>query len=168
MPAARLFLTGWLGLTGRTAEAREQLRVLREEFRIAHYVVFDAFILGAEGWLDVVDGEEERALVTIRAALEQSNNPLTLAIAAHMRAGHLHMAATALAAVDHGRRARDAARCLGAADASLPPGHVAGRLEREVRDLAERRARDALGDTAYETAYAEGGLLSPEEAATLL
>ncbi|MER6107630.1 AfsR/SARP family transcriptional regulator [Streptomyces hirsutus] len=168
LPAARLFLTGWLGLTGRTAEARDQLRALREEFRIAHYVVFDAFILGAEGWLDVVDGEEERALVTIRAALEQSNNPLTLAIAAHMRAAHLHMAATALAAVDHGRRARDAARCLGAADASLPPGHVAGRMEREVRDLAERRARDALGDTAYETAYAEGGLLSPEEAATLV
>ncbi|GAB3179441.1 AfsR/SARP family transcriptional regulator [Streptomyces incanus] len=168
LPAARLILTGLLGLTGRTAEARDQLRMLREEFRIAHYVVFDAFILGAEGWLDVVDGQEERALVTIRAALAQSNNPLTLAIAAHMRATHLTMGATALAGVDGGRRARDAARCLGAADASLPPGHVAGRMEREVRDLAERRTRDALGDTAYETAYAEGGRLSPEEAAALV
>ncbi|WP_055572692.1 ATP-binding protein, partial [Streptomyces prasinopilosus] len=168
LPAARLFLTGWLGMTGRTAEARDQLRVLREEFRIAHYVVFDAFILGAEGWLDVVDGHHERALDTLRGALAQSGNPLTLAIAAHMRASHLAMGATALAGVDGGRRARDAARCLGAADASLPPGHVAGRMEREVRDLAERRTRAALGDTAYETAYAEGGRLSPEEAAALV
>ncbi|MEF9903379.1 AfsR/SARP family transcriptional regulator [Streptomyces sp. P9-A2] len=168
LPAARLFLSGWLGLTGRTAEARDQLRVLREEFRIAHYVVFDAFILGAEGWLDVADGQDERALVAIRAALEQSGNPLTLAMAAHMRAAHLTLGATALATVDGGRRARDAARCLGAADASLPPRHVAGRMEREVRELAERRTRDALGDTAYETAYAEGGHLSPEEAATLV
>ncbi|GAB2799283.1 hypothetical protein GCM10027073_34060 [Streptomyces chlorus] len=168
LPAARLFLAGWLGLTGRTAEARDQLRVLREEFRISHYVVFDAFILGAEGWLDVVDGHEERALVTIRAALAQSGNPLALALASHMRAAHLTMGATALAGVDGGRRARDAARCLGAADASLPPGHVAGRMEREVRDLAERRTRDSLGDTAYEAAYAEGGHLSPEEAATLV
>ncbi|MFE9926351.1 BTAD domain-containing putative transcriptional regulator [Streptomyces sp. NPDC005774] len=168
LPAARLFLSGWLGLTGRTAEARDQLRVLREEFLIAHYVVFDAFILGAEGWLDVVDGQDERALVAIRAALEQSGNPLALAMAAHMRAAHLTLGATVLATVDGGRRARDAARCLGAADASLPPRHVAGRMEREVRDLAERRTRDALGDTAYETAYAEGGHLSPEEAATLV
>ncbi|MFC5953633.1 BTAD domain-containing putative transcriptional regulator [Streptomyces pratens] len=168
LPAARLFLSGWLGLTGRTAEARDQLRVLREEFRIAHYVVFDAFILGAEGWLDIADGQDERALVAIRAALEQSGNPLTLAMAAHMRAAHLTLGATALATVDGGRRARDAARCLGAADASLPPRHVAGRMEREVRELAERRTRDALGDTAYETAYAEGGHLSPEEAATLV
>ncbi|MGW9492919.1 AfsR/SARP family transcriptional regulator [Streptomyces prasinus] len=168
LPAARLFLTGWLGMTGRTADARDQLRVLREEFRLSNYVVFDAFILGAEGWLDVVDGHDERALGTIRGALAQSNNPLTLAIAAHMRASHLTMGATALAGVDGGRRARDAARCLGAADASLPPGHVAGRMEREVRDLAERRTRDALGDPAYETAYAEGGRLSPEEAAALV
>ncbi|MGW3678367.1 AfsR/SARP family transcriptional regulator [Streptomyces prasinus] len=168
LPAARLFLTGWLGMTGRTADARDQLRALREEFRLSNYVVFDAFILGAEGWLDVVDGHDERALGTIREALAQSNNPLTLAIAAHMRASHLTMGATALAGVDGGRRARDAARCLGAADASLPPGHVAGRMEREVRDLAERRTRDALGDPAYETAYAEGGRLSPEEAAALV
>ncbi|MCX2923091.1 BTAD domain-containing putative transcriptional regulator [Streptomyces sp. NEAU-W12] len=168
LPAARLFLTDWLGMTGRVAEAREQLRALREEFRIAHYVVFDAFILGAEGWLDIADGHDERALGTIRAALAQSNNPLTLAIAVHMRASHLTMAAMALAGVDGGRHARDAARCLGAADASLPSRHIAGRMDREVRERAERRIREALGDTAYAAAYAEGGRLSPEEAAALV
>ncbi|MGY0066927.1 BTAD domain-containing putative transcriptional regulator [Streptomyces sp. QTS137] len=168
LPAARLFLTGCLGMTGRVAEAREQLRALREEFRIAHYAVFDAFILGAEGWLDIADGHDERALGTIRAALAQSNNPLTLAIAVHMRASHLTMAAMALAGVDGGRHARDAARCLGAADASLPPRHIAGRMEREVRERAERRIREVLGAAAYAAAYAEGGRLSPEEAAALV
>ncbi|MEV0691872.1 BTAD domain-containing putative transcriptional regulator [Streptomyces sp. NPDC050388] len=168
MPAARLFLTGWLGMTGRTAEARAQLRALREEFRIAHYVVFDALILGAEGWLDIVDGHDEQALVTVRAALARSGDPLTVAIASHMRAVYLTMGATVLAVVDGGRRARDAARCLGAADALLPPGHVAARMEREVRVLAERRTRAALGDPAYEAAYTEGTALSPEKAAALV
>ncbi|MGW5969009.1 BTAD domain-containing putative transcriptional regulator [Streptomyces sp. NPDC055186] len=168
LPAARLFLTGWLGMTGRTAEARDQLRALRQEFRIAHYVVFDAFILGAEGWLDIVDGHDEQALVTIRAALARSGDPLTVAIASHMRAAYLTMGATALAVVDGGRRARDAARCLGAADALLPPGHVTARMEREVRALAERRTRAALGDSAYEAAYTEGTALSPEKAAALV
>ncbi|MER6408470.1 BTAD domain-containing putative transcriptional regulator [Streptomyces viridosporus] len=168
MPAARLFLAGLLGTTGRTDEAREQLRLLREEFRIAHYVVFDAFILGAEGWLEVVDGRDEQALVLIRQALERAGDPLSTAIAPHMRAGCLTMGAAALAGLDGGHRARDAARCLGAADAGLPPGHVAAGMEREVREQAERRIRAALGDAAYESAYAEGTALSQEEAAALL
>ncbi|GAA3495854.1 hypothetical protein GCM10019016_029550 [Streptomyces prasinosporus] len=168
LPAARLFLAGWLGTTGRTAEAREQLRSLREEFRIARYAVFDAFILGAEGWLEVVDGHHEQALVVLREALARAGDPLSAVMAPQMRPAYLAMAAAALAELDGGRRARDAARCLGAADTGLPPGHVAVRTEREVRERAERRTRAALGDAAYESAYAQGAALSLEEAAALL
>ena len=168
LPAARLLLTGWLCTTGRTAEAREHLRLLREEFRIAHYVVFDAFILGAEGWLEVAEGHDERGLAVIRQALRQAEDPLSAAMAPHMRSAYVTMGAAALAGLDGGRHARDAARCLGAADSWLPPGHSAPRLEREVREHAEARTRSALGDTAYETAYAEGAGLSPEEADALL
>ncbi|MFF1275946.1 BTAD domain-containing putative transcriptional regulator [Streptomyces marokkonensis] len=168
MPAARLFLAGWLGRTGRTTEAREQLRILREEFRIAHYVVFDAFILGAEGWLEVADGNDEQALVIVREALRQAGDPLSAAMAPHMRSVYLTMGATALAGLDGGARARDAARCLGAADAGLPPGHVPVGAEREARSLAEARTREALGDAAYETAYAEGAGLTVEEAVALV
>ncbi|GAA4291732.1 hypothetical protein GCM10023086_00970 [Streptomyces venetus] len=168
MPAARLFLSGWLGMTGRVAEAREQLRRLRQDFRIAHFIVFDAFILGAEAWLDAVEGRYEECLDRIRRALERAADPVSAAIAPHMPAVYLTTGATALTALDGGHRAADAARCLGAADALLPPGHVARRQERETREQAERRARAALGDTAYEAAYAEGGGLSPEEATALL
>ncbi|MFJ8464767.1 BTAD domain-containing putative transcriptional regulator [Streptomyces swartbergensis] len=168
MPAARLFLAGWLGMTGRVPEAREQLRRLRQDFRIAHFIVFDAFILGAEAWLDAVEGRHEACLELIRRALERAADPLSVAITPHIRAVYLIFGAGSLAAVDGGKRARDAARFLGAADALLPSGHVAARQEREAREQAERRARAVLGDAAYESAYAEGGGLSPEEATALL
>ncbi|MEU9349506.1 BTAD domain-containing putative transcriptional regulator [Streptomyces griseoloalbus] len=168
LPAARLFLAGWLGTVGRTAEAREHLRLVREEFRIAHYVVFDAFILGAEGWLDVVDGHAERALATVHQALRQAGDPVSAAIAPHMRSAFVSVGAAALAGLDGGRRARDAARCLGAADSWLPSGHVNGRTERVVRDYVRARIREVLDDAAYETAYEEGAALTPDEAVALL
>ncbi|MFF9805535.1 BTAD domain-containing putative transcriptional regulator [Streptomyces coeruleorubidus] len=168
MPAARLFLAGWLGMTGRVPEAREQLRRLRQDFRIAHFIVFDAFILGAEAWLDAAEGRYEECLVRIRNALERAADPLSEAVAPHMRSGYLIIGAWALAGLEGGRRAVDAARCLGAFDALLPSGHVARRQERETRDQAERWARALLGDQTYETAYAEGGGLSLDEATALL
>ncbi|MFG2517100.1 BTAD domain-containing putative transcriptional regulator [Streptomyces sp. NPDC048584] len=168
LPAARLFLTGWLCLTGRTDEARQHLRELREEFRIAHYVVFDAFILGAEGWLEVADGKDDQALVVLREAVRQAGDPLSAAMAPHMRSAYVTMGATALAGVDGGRHAADAARCLGAADSWLPPEHLPPRMEREARAQAEARIRTAIGDTGYETAYAEGEGLSPAQTLALL
>ncbi|GAB2840752.1 hypothetical protein GCM10027074_03900 [Streptomyces deserti] len=168
LPAARLFLAGWLGMTGRTAEAREHLRLLREEFHIAHFVVFDAFILGTEAWLDTADGHHEEALDKARKALKRAADPLAEAIAPNMRSAYLTVAAAALAGLDGGQRARDAAHCLGTADALLPPGHVAPRQERAVRDQAVRRIREVLGDEAFEAAYAHGGGLSAEEATALL
>ncbi|MDN3270990.1 BTAD domain-containing putative transcriptional regulator [Streptomyces sp. MA15] len=168
LPAARLFLVGWLSVTGRTAEAREHLRALREEFRIAHYVVFDALILGAEGFLEVADGHDERGLVVIRRAIEQASDPLSAAMVPHMRSAYVTLAAVALAGLDGGRHARDAARCLGAADAWLPGGHRANLAERTARARAEARIRKVLDEAAFEAAYAEGGGLSPEEAVALL
>ncbi|MER7896610.1 BTAD domain-containing putative transcriptional regulator [Streptomyces sp. NPDC096046] len=168
MPVARLFLAGRLGLTGRVAEAREQLHRLRRDFRIASFVIFDAFILGVEAWLDAEEERYDDCLDRTRRALERAADPLSAAIAPQLRAVYLTIGAGALAGLDGGHRAADAARCLGAADALLPPGHVAPRQEREARERAERRARAVLGDPAYEAAYAEGGGLSLEEAAALV
>ncbi|MCD9874329.1 AfsR/SARP family transcriptional regulator [Streptomyces guryensis] len=168
MPAARMFLAGRLAMVGRIAEAREQLRLLREEFRIATFVIFDAFILGSEAFVEAADGNYELALDKTRQALQRAGDPLSTAIAPHMRPFYLALAAIGLAGADGGSRARDAARCIGAARALLPASHVATSMEREVYARAERHARAALGDEAYEAAHAEGGSLSPEEAAALV
>ncbi|MGW8060956.1 AfsR/SARP family transcriptional regulator [Streptomyces ziwulingensis] len=168
MPAARLFLAGRLGMTGRAAEAGEQLRLLREDFAISHFVVFDAFILAVEAWVATLEGRHQECLDKVRRSLERADEPLSAAIAPHMRSSHLAIAAMALARVDGGRRAPDAARCIGAADAMLPPDHVETGMERDARGRAAERARQALGDEAYEAAYAEGVGLSAEQAVALV
>ncbi|NEC52953.1 AfsR family transcriptional regulator, partial [Actinospica acidiphila] len=168
LPAARLFLISWLCVSGRTAEAREQVRALREEFRLAHYVVFDSFILGAEAYIEVAEGHDERGLGIAREAMRQAEDPLVAAMAPHLCASYAVLAAAALAGLDGARHARDAARCLGAADSWLPEGHRANLLERAARARAEDRIRQALDETAFEAAYAEGDGLSPEEAVALL
>lgn len=168
MPAARMFLAGRLGMTGRIPEAREQLRLLREEFKIAHFVVFEAFILGSEAWLEALDGNYELSLDMTRQCLERAADPLTVAIAPHMNPLYLALSAIGLAETDGGRRARDGARALGAAEASLPPSHVATCLEREVYERARRHTLAVLGDAEYEAAYAEGGGLSLAEATALV
>ncbi|MGW3149116.1 AfsR/SARP family transcriptional regulator [Streptomyces sp. NPDC001177] len=168
MPAARLFLACRLGLTGRTREAREQLRLLREEFKIAHFVVFDAMILGQEAWVDAVDGRHAESLVRVRAALRHAADPLSQVITPHLNSICLTVAAMALAGFDGGTRAADAARCLAAADALLPPGHVASGTEHEVRERTVARIRAVLDGEAYEAAYAQGGGLSLEEATALV
>jgi predicted ATPase len=168
MPAAHLLLATWLGRSGRVAEAREQIWLLREDFGAGSFVLFDGFMLGIEAWLDAIDGQSESALDKVRVALERSSDRLSRMIAPHMPSAHLTTAAIALTGLDGGRRARDAARLLGAADALLPPGHFAGPMEVEVRRQAETGVRALIGDGVYEAAYAEGGGLSVEEAAALV
>ncbi|MEU6139125.1 BTAD domain-containing putative transcriptional regulator [Streptomyces sp. NPDC047081] len=168
LPAARMFLAARLAMTDRIPEAREQLRLLREQFEIAHFVIFDAFILGSEAWLELVDGKYELGLDLTRQALERAADPLSETMAPHMRPLYLAMAAIGLAETDGAARARDGARCLGAARAKLPPGHVATSMENEVYRRAEHHTRTALGDEAYEAAHAEGGSLSLVEAAALV
>ncbi|MGW4758019.1 AfsR/SARP family transcriptional regulator [Streptomyces chartreusis] len=168
MPAARLFLAGWLAMTGRTTESREQIRLLREQFKIAHFVIFDGFILGMEAFVEIADDRYEAGLTKVRLALERAEEPLSQTIAPHMPAMYLHVAAVAMAGADGGSRARDGARCLAAGDALLPDNHAPTTVERETRARAAKALRAALGDEAFEAAYAEGGGLSPREAAALV
>ena len=168
MPAARLFLAGRLAMTGRTDEAREQLTLLREQFKIAYFVIFDAFILGMEACVEAAAGNYELSLDKAREALDRAADPLADHMAPHMRPLYLALAAIGLAETGGGRRAEDGARCVGAARAALPPRHVATSMEREVYERAERHTRAVLGDEAYEAAHTEGGGLSLVEAAALV
>jgi tetratricopeptide (TPR) repeat protein len=171
MPAARMFLASRLAMTGRVEEAREELRLLREEFSISHFVVFDAFILGSEAWVEAVDGNYQESLDKVRRALERAGDPLSEAIAPSMTSLYLGIAAVVLAELDGGSRVRDGVRCLVAALALLPPGHVRASVESEVYRRAEERARAVLGDAVYESyvaEYAEGDNLSAKEAAALV
>ncbi|WP_326733125.1 AfsR/SARP family transcriptional regulator [Streptomyces phaeochromogenes] len=168
MPAARLFLAMWLGRTGRLAEARTQMDRMRVEFAAVHFVVFDGYVLGVEAWLNAMDGLHDEAVTQVRGALQRAQDPLSVMISPNMMSAHLTTAALALSGADGGQRVRDAARCLGAADGLLPSGHFRSAMERDVREHAETAVRAALDEAAYEAAYAEGGGLSPEEAAALV
>ncbi|MFE6483580.1 BTAD domain-containing putative transcriptional regulator [Streptomyces sp. NPDC057757] len=168
MPAGRLFLAMWLGRSGRIAEGREQLRLLREEFSGSTFVIVDGFILGMEAWLDAVDGQYAQALRKVRGALERSVDPLSRMVTPNLISAHLVTAATALTGLYGAGRAPDAARLLGASDGLLPPDHFSAPMEDESRTRAEAAVRAVLDDAAYEAAYAEGGGLSVEEAAALI
>ncbi|TWV32865.1 AfsR/SARP family transcriptional regulator [Streptomyces misionensis] len=168
MPAARLFLACWLGLTGNTGEAREQIALLREEFRVANFVVFDAVILCQEALLDALDGREDEALGRVRTAMRHADDPLAEAVTPQLPSLALTAGSMALARVASGARAADAARALAAADALLPDGHILSGMEQRARAMAEDRIREALDERAYRAAYAEGGGLSLAEATALL
>ncbi|MEV7344376.1 BTAD domain-containing putative transcriptional regulator [Streptomyces sp. NPDC093544] len=168
MPAGRLFLTTWLGRTGRIAEGREQLRLLREEFGASTFVIFDGFVMGVDAWLDALDGQYADARDKARRAVERSLDPLSRMITPNVISTHLTTAVIAVTGLYGADRARDAARLLGAADHFLPPGHFAAPVEEEMRARAEAGLRAVLDDAAYRAAYAEGGGLSMEEAAALI
>ncbi|WNZ12141.1 BTAD domain-containing putative transcriptional regulator [Streptomyces sp. 11x1] len=166
--AARLFLVIQLARTGRTSEAREEMRRLRESFAAINFVVFSGFVLGVEAWLETLDGRHAASLDLMRQAMEQIGDPMSRMIAPHLPAQHLVVAALAFVGLDGGVRARDAARLLGAADALQPTGREPSPTEAENRALAESGVRAVLDDLAYETAYTEGGALTLEEAAALI
>ncbi|MFJ2826336.1 BTAD domain-containing putative transcriptional regulator [Streptomyces sp. NPDC087263] len=168
MPAGRLFLTMRLGRTGRIAEAREQLRLLREEFGASTFVIFDGYVIGVDAWLDAVDGRYADSRDKARRAVERSLDPLSRMMTPNLISTHLTTAAIALTGLYGADRARDAARLLGAAYHFLPPGHFVTPMEDEMRTLAEAGLRAVLDDAAYQAAYAEGGGLSMEEAAALI
>ncbi|MFE7387608.1 BTAD domain-containing putative transcriptional regulator [Streptomyces sp. NPDC057582] len=168
MPAARLHLAMWLGRSGRTADAREQLIELREEFRSETVAIFDGFVLGGMAWLDNEDGLYADALDRGRQALVRSQDPLSQMVAPQMSALHLVTVAWALGGLGGERRAADAARLLGAREGLLPTGHVEASLERDNHARAVELVRAVLGEASYAAAYAEGGGLTLEEAAALV
>ncbi|MFJ3877975.1 AfsR/SARP family transcriptional regulator [Streptomyces sp. NPDC090077] len=168
VPAARMFLAGIYGRTGRIPEAREQIRLLREEFAYGAFAVFDVFLLATTAWLDNQEGKHEDALRLVREAAGAVRHPLAMMVAPYMPALYLLTAAVALLGLGGPEQVHDGARLIGAYRAHLPPGHVPVSTEREDAARAEERARAALGDTAYEAAHAEGGGLSLEEATALI
>ncbi|MFD9010424.1 ATP-binding protein, partial [Streptomyces sp. NPDC059552] len=168
MPAARMFLAGILGRTGRIAEARHQLQLLRDEFAFGAFAIFDGFLLGTMAWLDNRQGRYEEALARVRQALTTATDPMARMVAPQMPAVYLMTGALSLVSLGGPRREYDAARLLGAYHAQLPPAHFPVTTEREDFALAQELTRAALGDAAYEKAYAEGGGLSLEEATALI
>ncbi|MBT2493344.1 winged helix-turn-helix domain-containing protein [Streptomyces sp. ISL-96] len=167
-PAARLYLAMWLARTGRTDEGRWELELMRRSFNRSNLAIFEGYVVGLLAWMDNLDGRYEEALGQARQALERSREPLSRMVAPHMPVVHMITAARALAGLGSPDRARDAARLIGGSQALLPAGHFATAQEREAVADAEAAARAALGDTAYEAAYAEGGGLTLEEAAALV
>ncbi|WP_438701048.1 ATP-binding protein [Streptomyces antarcticus] len=168
MPAARMFLATILGRTGRIPEARVQIQTLREDFSFGAYAVFEVFLLATIAWLDNQEGEFEDALGVLRGGAPAARDPLALMVAPQLPAVYLLTASVSLASPGGPERPYDAARLVGAYRCHLPPGHVPVTTERAEAALAEKLARAALGDAAYEAAYAEGGGLTLEEATALI
>ncbi|MFG2191299.1 BTAD domain-containing putative transcriptional regulator [Streptomyces sp. NPDC048639] len=169
MAFVRLHLAVLLGRTGRTAQAREHIGLLREkDFAGRLPDLFEGVVLGMLAWLDILDGLPAEALVKVRQALEKTRDPFTDLVAPVLPVVQIMTGARARAALGGADDFRAAARLSGAYDALLPPGHHAPTLEREDRAAVEATARTALGDAAYEVAYAEGAGLSLDEAIALV
>ncbi|MEV6262905.1 BTAD domain-containing putative transcriptional regulator [Streptomyces sp. NPDC051784] len=165
---ARYFLGLCLGMAGRTEEAREQLTLLLGEFGPAAMGTFKGFVLTGLAWVDNQDGRYADALDRSRRALEASSSHLWLMMAPDMRSQCLVIHARALGGLGGERRAVLGARLLAAGRKLLPEGHVPVRTERQNEAAAEELLRGVLGDAAFESAYAEGGGLSREEATALV
>jgi predicted ATPase/DNA-binding SARP family transcriptional activator len=168
VPFARLHLVMWLGRSGRTGEAREQLAALRADFQSDTRAVFEGVVLGATAWLDNQDGLYEQALPRGLMALERSKDRLSQMMAPQMSVIHLVAVARSLAGLGGEQRATVAARLLGAGRGLLPEGHVRTTMELDDWARAEELAVAVLGRAGYEAAYAEGDGLSLEEAAALV
>ncbi|MFG2559842.1 BTAD domain-containing putative transcriptional regulator [Streptomyces sp. NPDC048496] len=168
MLIARLFLAMWLGRSGRTAEAREQMLALRDHFRSETMAIFDGFVLGGMAWLDNQEGLYADALARGRTALARSGDRLSQMVAPQMAVIHLVTVARALAGLGDERAAGLAARLLGAGSRLLPAGHVPTSMERDNLARAKALASTVLGEAAYDSAYAEGDGLVLEEAVALV
>ncbi|MGW7355724.1 ATP-binding protein [Streptomyces sp. NPDC054802] len=164
-PLARMVLATRLGRSGRIEEARGELAALRQDLTTDTLAIFEGMVIGFLAWLDAVDGRHAEACAGVRTALAYAMEPLSMMVAPQMPAAHVLTAARALAGAGD---AVLAARLLGAYEGLLPPGHFRTALERENRGLAEDAARAALGDAAYDAAYADGCGLTLEEAAALV
>ncbi|MFI1335073.1 AfsR/SARP family transcriptional regulator [Streptomyces sp. NPDC020845] len=167
LDTARLILVQRLGRTGRTTAARDQLDQLEQAFPAATPAFLTGMVAGLHGWLDCLDGAYERAQGHLRRAV-RCLETLAYLVAPHLVAEQFISAAWAKA---HLGAAEDGARLLGAYDRGPVMEGFCFRsfsAAAEVRQRAETELRRALDATAYERAYAEGGGLPVEEAATLV
>ncbi|GGX72536.1 AfsR/SARP family transcriptional regulator [Streptomyces hiroshimensis] len=168
----RLQLGVRIARTGRTAEAREIFEELVTDFGIRSVVMFEALMCGQMAWLDTLEGRPADALPRLRKALAMADDPLSTLAVPQLPMTHLVFAAFAHAELAGGpsgeEHALRAARLLGAAEGLRPADFPVASVEREVYERTGAGAREALGDAAYERAYAEGGGLTLKEATALV
>ncbi|MGW0698327.1 ATP-binding protein [Streptomyces sp. NPDC002867] len=168
MSTARMLLVQHYGRTGRAALARDQLDRIGEDFKGPGFVLFAGMLEGGHAWLDCLGGDHAAAAARAAEAVRLMDR-MAFLVAPHLIIDQFLCTAWAFA---HVGRAHDGARLLGAYDGS---GKVPGGLgfrpfadEPAVRERAEDDLREALGERAYASAYAEGGALSVREAAGLI
>ncbi|MET9436498.1 BTAD domain-containing putative transcriptional regulator [Streptomyces sp. NPDC006551] len=170
---ARLLLAQYYGSSGRTALAREQLRLAEQEFSEVTPDLFTGTVGGVRGWLDCLDGAYEEAAGQLARAVEALEK-LAYLVAPYLVVSQFATAAWARAGLGTPGSAEDGARLLGAYDAlSATAGGVGflpltARTEASVRDRAERALRAVLDPPTYARRYEEGGRLSVKEAAVLV
>ncbi|WP_372407086.1 BTAD domain-containing putative transcriptional regulator [Streptomyces luteireticuli] len=164
----RISLGVRLARRGRTAEAREVLDGLMEEFKNRSIKLFLSLMDGLYGWIEILDGNPAAALPLVRRSLGVKDDPFALLVASHLPVMHLLYGAYAHSELPGEEHASTGARLLGAAVALRPAGLYEGTTERDTRGRTEANLRAALGDEAYERTYAEGGRLTLEEAAALV
>ncbi|RLV08438.1 AfsR family transcriptional regulator [Streptomyces griseocarneus] len=165
---ARVMLASRIARVGRTAEARELFDDLMGEFSKASFAVFESMMNGQLGWLDILEGKSEEALPRLRTALALTDDPLAQLVVPQMATVQLLYASLAHAELGGEEGALRAARLLGAVEALRPGDYPMVSAEVEIREQATAKARAALGDAAFDHAYAEGGTLTKEEAAALV
>ncbi|MFJ8668693.1 ATP-binding protein [Streptomyces sp. NPDC093600] len=170
---ARLLLAQCYGSSGRTALAREQLRLAEQEFSEATPDLFTGAVRGVRGWLDCLDGAYEEAAGQLARAVEALEK-LAYLVAPYLVVSQFATAAWSRAGLGTPGSAEDGARLLGAYDAlSATAGGVGflpltARTEASVRDRAERALRAVLDPRAFARRYGEGGRLPLKEAAALV
>ncbi|MFE3142515.1 BTAD domain-containing putative transcriptional regulator [Streptomyces scopuliridis] len=177
---ARLLLARRYGRTGRTDQARTQLRALEtgaagegaseRGAAFAEQPFLGGVVAGMHGWLDCLEGEFERARERTALAVRRLDS-LAQLVAPHLIVHQFPCAAWAKARLG---AAEDAARLLGAYahHLALPEGFRLGTLpsvpDTEILARAEAAVRAALDERTYARARAEGAGLPVKEAAALI
>lgn len=166
---ARMLLAHHYAATCRTRLAREQLRLMEEEFAKNVPQMFRGLVAGVDGWVDCLGGAYEEALGHVRAAVRQLEGQAYL-VAPNLITSQFLVAAWAKA---HLGAAEEGARLLGAYDRHASGRHGGFGLrplpsEPAVRRRAEAELRAVLDDTAYRRCHEEGRALAVEAAADLV
>ncbi|WP_326810171.1 winged helix-turn-helix domain-containing protein [Streptomyces scopuliridis] len=187
---ARLLLARRYGRTGRTDQARTQLRALEagvagegaaregaagesaaaESAAFAEQPFLGGVVEGMHGWLDCLEGEFERARERTAQAVRRLDS-LAYLVTPHLIIHQFPCAAWAKARLG---AAEDAARLLGAYahHLALPEGFRLGTLpsvpDTEILARAEAAVRAALDEATYARARGEGAGLPVKEAAALI
>ncbi|MEV4440173.1 BTAD domain-containing putative transcriptional regulator [Streptomyces sp. NPDC049577] len=165
---ARLQLGSHIAHFGRPAQAREIFEELWDEFEERSIPLFQGMMSGLLAWVDILEGKPADALPRVRAALATADDPLGAMVGPQLPPMHLLYGARAHAELGGADGLLAAARLLGARETLRLPHFHAPSVERELARETAAMIRAALGEEAYDRAYAEGTRLSLAEAAALV